>query len=54
MPNDIGATAIDQMVPNTIASVLPNIIDGVIRPPYAPAANASSTATHLEPNKPNA
>ena len=33
IPNDIGATAIDQKVPNTIANVLHNIIDGVIRPP---------------------
>ena len=33
IPKDIGATAMDHIVPNTIANVLPNIIDGVIRPP---------------------
>ena len=54
IPKDIGAIAIAHTVPNTIPKVLPNIIDGVIRPPYAPAAKASKTATHLDPNRPNA
>ena len=33
IPKETGATATDHTVPNTMASVLPNIIEGVIRPP---------------------
>ena len=46
-PAETGGNTAFQAAALANAIIPPSIIDGVIRPPYAPASEASSTAAHF-------